>query len=172
MIEAVLFVVLAVVAIAGALAVVLAHNPVYSAMGLLATMFALAVFYVIHLAHFVAAVQVIVYAGAVITLFLFVIMLIGVDRAEDTSENLPGQRKLVIAFLAVTAIVAIALAFAVPFDWVVPQADGPAPNGTVEAISVVLFDEWIVPLIGTALLLTIGAVGALSLAYFRPRRQA
>ncbi|MFQ5966847.1 MAG: NADH-quinone oxidoreductase subunit J [Acidimicrobiia bacterium] len=171
MIEAILFVILASVAVAGALAVVLARNPVYSAMGLLATMFALAVFYVVHLAHFVAAVQVIVYAGAVITLFLFVIMLIGVDRAEDTTESLPGQRKLVIALVAVTGVVAAALTFAAPFDWVAPEIGGEAPNGTIEAVSTVLFSEWLVPVIGTALLLTIGAVGALSLAYFRPRRE-
>ena len=60
-----------------------ARNPVYSALGLMLTLFSVAVFYVSNGAHFVAAVQVIVYAGAVMTLFLFVIMLIGVDQAED-----------------------------------------------------------------------------------------
>ena len=54
--------------------------------------FSVAVLYVLQLAHLVAAVQVIVYAGAVMTLFLFVIMLIGVDKVESTEENLPMQR--------------------------------------------------------------------------------
>ena len=74
--------------------VIRARNPVYAAMGLLATLFSMAVLYVLNLAHFVAAVQIIVYAGAVMTLFLFVIMLIGVDKAEDLSETIPHQRRL------------------------------------------------------------------------------
>ena len=78
MVETVMFVLMAAGAIAGALSVVLAKNPVYAALGLLGTLFSLAVIYVVNLAHLVAAVQVIVYAGAVMTLFLFVIMMIGV----------------------------------------------------------------------------------------------
>ncbi len=170
MIEAVLFVLLATVAVSGALAVVLARNPVYSAMGLLATMFALAVFYVVHLAHFVAAVQVIVYAGAVMTLFLFVIMLIGVDRAEDTSEHLPAQRKLVAVFIGVVVAVSGTLLFAVRFDWVIPEQAAADATGTIEELSRVLFSGWVLPIIGTAVLLTIGAVGALSLAFYRSER--
>ena len=76
----VLFVIFAVAAVAGALAVVFSRNPIYSAIGLLATMVSLAVFYVVQSAQFVAMVQIIVYAGAVMTLFLFVIMFIGVDQ--------------------------------------------------------------------------------------------
>ncbi|MDE0643818.1 MAG: NADH-quinone oxidoreductase subunit J, partial [bacterium] len=91
MVELVIFALMGAVALAGAIGVVRARNPVYGAMGLMATLFALAVFYVVHLAHFVAVVQVIVYAGAVITLFLFVIMFVGVDRAEDLTEKLPVQ---------------------------------------------------------------------------------
>src|SRR3970282_2495046 len=71
---------------------VVAGTPVYSAVGLLGPLFSVAVLYVLQLAHLVAAVQVIVYAGAVMTLFLFVIMLIGVDQEETRSESLPLQR--------------------------------------------------------------------------------
>lgn len=169
MIEAVLFVVLGATAVAGALGVVLAKNPVYSAMGLLATMFSLAVFYVIHLAHFVAAVQVIVYAGAVVILFLFVIMLIGVDRIEDTSERLPTQRRLVTGIVGVIVAVSALLAFAVDFRWVTPSPG--TTNGTIEAISTQLFSGWVLPVIATALLLTIGAVGAVALAFYRSRAE-
>ena len=87
MTEVVIFALFAATAIGGALLMVLARNPVYSAIGLLTTMFSIAVFYVMQDAHFVAAIQVLVYAGAVMTLFLFVIMLIGVDRSEDTTER-------------------------------------------------------------------------------------
>ncbi|MDH5421728.1 MAG: NADH-quinone oxidoreductase subunit J, partial [Acidimicrobiia bacterium] len=96
MTEIVLFGIFGTVAIAGALSVILARNPIYSALGLMSTMFSLAVFYIMHLGHFVAAIQIIVYTGAVMTLFLFVIMLIGVDRSEDTAEQLPNQRRIVV----------------------------------------------------------------------------
>ena len=89
MVEVVVFAIFALAAVAGGVVMVTARNPVYSAMGLLMTMFSMAVFYVMNNAHFVAAVQVLIYAGAVMTLFLFVIMLIGVDKAVDTSEQIP-----------------------------------------------------------------------------------
>jgi len=79
MAETIVFIIFAAVALVGAISMVYARNPVYSAMGLLAAMFAIAVLYIVLDAHFIAAVQVIIYAGAVMTLFLFVIMLIGVD---------------------------------------------------------------------------------------------
>ena len=88
MVETVLFVIFAITALYGAISMVWARNPVYSALGLMLTMFSLAVFYVSNAGHFVAVVQVIVYTGAVMTLFLFVIMLIGVDKAEDRSEDI------------------------------------------------------------------------------------
>ena len=92
MVETVIFVIAALAALAGAVTVVLARNPIYSAVGLLGTLFSVAILYVVQLAHLVAAVQVIVYAGAVMTLFLFVIMLIGVDKEEKRVEPLPRQR--------------------------------------------------------------------------------
>jgi len=171
MVDAVLFVIVATTAVAGGVGVVMARNPVYSAMGLLATMFSLAVAYVVHLAHFVAFVQVIVYAGAVMTLFLFVIMLIGVDRSEDTSESLPAQRLLVILLTGLIAGIAGILFFAVGFEWVGPDPASLSPSGTIEALSTELFAGWLLPVLSTALLLTISAVGALALAYFRPTRR-
>ena len=92
MAEGLLFVLMGFGALVGAVTVVLARNPIYSAMGLLGTLLSVAVLYVAQLAHLVAAVQVIVYAGAVLTLFLFVIMMIGVDRSESRDETLPYQR--------------------------------------------------------------------------------
>jgi NADH-quinone oxidoreductase subunit J len=167
MVELVLFVVLGIAALAGAVAVVIARNPVYAAMGLLGTMFTLAVFYVVNLAHLVAAVQVIVYAGAVMTLFLFVIMLIGVDKAEDTSEHLPRQRLMVMLVAAALVLVGGGLALGGRFRWVTAPAQGPIPNGTVQAIAEPLFTDWVLAFEVTALLLTIGAAGAIALAYFR-----
>ena len=83
--------------LAGAFGVVLMSNPVHAAMSLVLTLFGVAVLFVAMEAHFLAAVQVIVYAGAIVVLFLFVIMLLGVDRAEDLQiEPFPIQRPLAI----------------------------------------------------------------------------
>ena len=77
----------------GAIGVVAQRNPVHAALSLVATLFGVAVLFVAQDAHFLAAVQVIVYAGAIVVLFLFVIMLLGVDQAEDLAiEPLGGQR--------------------------------------------------------------------------------
>ena len=168
MVELVLFAILAITSVAGALTVVFARNPVHSAMGLLGTLFSLGVIYVVNLAHLVAAVQVIVYAGAVMTLFLFVIMLIGVDKAEERTENLPYQRQLVIGLAVITLGLAGALAFGSGFRWIPAAPSGVAPpNGTVEAIAAPLFTDWVLAFEATALLLTIAAAGAIALAYFR-----
>ncbi|MBV8965659.1 MAG: NADH-quinone oxidoreductase subunit J, partial [Mycobacteriaceae bacterium] len=90
--EAVLFWILAVVAIVGALGMVMASKAVYSAIFLAMTMIVLAVFYIAQDAVFLGVVQVVVYTGAVMMLFLFVLMLIGVDTAESLIETLRGQR--------------------------------------------------------------------------------
>jgi NADH-quinone oxidoreductase subunit J len=168
MVELVLFVLMGIGAVAGALAVIFARNPVHAALGLLGTLFSLGVLYVVNLAHLVAAVQIIVYAGAVMTLFLFVIMMIGVDRAEDLSEPLPFQRPLVMGLGVIILALAGVLAIGGRFDWVPAASGSPAiPNGTIEAISEILFTEWILPFEVTALLLTIAAAGAIALAYYR-----
>src|SRR5690606_26833275 len=95
MVDVVVFAVAAAAALAGALGVVLSRNAVHAALGLVLSLFGVAVLFVDLGAHFLAAVQVIVYAGAIVVLFLFVIMLLGVDRSEDLSiEPIAGQRPL------------------------------------------------------------------------------
>src|SRR5258708_1834090 len=92
------FVASAMIVLAGALGVVISRNPVYSALSLVMTLFGIAVLFVEQGAHFLAAVQVIVYAGAIVVLFLFVIMLLGVDRTEDLeTDPLVAQRPMAIA---------------------------------------------------------------------------
>src|SRR5579875_3524399 len=90
--EAVLFWVLGALALIGAIGVVWAANAVYSALFLAMTMISLAIFYMAQDALFLGVVQVVVYTGAVMMLFLFVLMLIGVDSAESLVETLRGQR--------------------------------------------------------------------------------
>ncbi len=166
--ETVVFIIFAIASIAGGLVMIGARNPIYSAMGLLTSMFSMAVFYVLNDAHFVAAVQVIIYAGAVMTLFLFVIMLIGVDKAEDTTERLPFQRPLALLLsggLLVLIIVAGRAAWVTGFG----IFSGGEVNGTIENVADELFGTWLIPFQATVLLLTIAAVGTIALAQFSPR---
>src|SRR6195952_5356139 len=91
--ELAVFIAAAVICLAGALGVVLSDNPVHSALSLVGTLFGIAVLFISLDAEFLAAVQVIVYAGAIVVMFLFVIMLLGVDQTDDISvEPLKGQR--------------------------------------------------------------------------------
>jgi NADH-quinone oxidoreductase subunit J len=172
MVEALLFVVVGLVALVGAVTVVVSRNPVHSALGLLATLLAVAVLYVVQLAHLVAAVQVIVYAGAVLTLFLFVIMLIGVDKDETREETLPFQRWIVAAVSLVIVLFAAGVTLFGDFEWVPAAAGGQLSttvNGTIEAVALPLFTDWVLAFEATALLLTIAAAGAIALAHYRRR---
>lgn len=109
--EALVFFGAAVMIIAGAIAVVAMRHPVHSALGLVLTLFGVAVQFVAQEAHFLAVVQVIVYAGAIVVLFLFVLMLLGVDEATDLSiEPIRIQRPLAaVVSLGLVALVVAAV---------------------------------------------------------------
>ena len=93
--EYLVFFAAAAMVLGGAIGVITLKNPVHAALGLVMTLFGIAVQFVAQEAHFLAAVQVIVYAGAIVVLFLFVIMLLGVDNAMDLSiEPIKVQRPL------------------------------------------------------------------------------
>jgi NADH-quinone oxidoreductase subunit J len=96
-VELVVFVLASGMVLAGAFGVVLMSNPVHAAVSLVLTLFGVAVHFVAMEAHFLAAVQVVVYAGAIVVLFLFVIMLLGVDQADNLrTEPFPIQRPMAI----------------------------------------------------------------------------
>jgi NADH-quinone oxidoreductase subunit J len=95
--------------IAGALGVVLNSNPVHAALSLVGTLFGIAVLFVAQEAHFLAAVQIIVYAGAIVVLFLFVLMLLGVDQAEDLSIEPLGGAQRIVAVLVGLAVLGLPL---------------------------------------------------------------
>src|SRR5438093_12754710 len=96
MIEKILFWLMALVSLGSAILMVLVRNAVHAALLLVLNFFALAVFYVLLDAHFLAAVQVIIYAGAIMVLFLFVIMLLGVDRREPLEDSIRWQTPVAI----------------------------------------------------------------------------
>lgn len=107
--ELFVFVVAALMVLGGALGVITRSNPVHAALSLVLTLFGIAVMFVSHDAQFLAAVQVIVYAGAIVVLFLFVIMLLGVDQTEDVNiEPITVQRPL--ALIVGTGVMGIVIA--------------------------------------------------------------
>jgi NADH-quinone oxidoreductase subunit J len=161
----VVFVVSAVIILAGALGVIGSRNPVHAALSLVATLFGVAVLFVAQDAHFLAAVQVIVYAGAIVVLFLFVIMFLGVDEEEDvTTETLPGQRPaaLLLGGLGLAGVMVL-LAQA---DWATGRTGPGLPPGyeNVRSLAEVIFTRYLFAFEATSILLVIAIVGAVVLA--------
>jgi NADH-quinone oxidoreductase subunit J len=131
MVELLTFVIAAVIVLGGGLGVIVARNPVHAALSLVASLFGIAVLFVAQEAHFLAAVQVIVYTGAIVVLILFVLMLLGVDKEEDTSvEPITGQRPLAV-LLGALGLVAIAAVLLVP----VIAADDAEPQVSVDTVT-------------------------------------
>lgn len=169
--ETFVFLVAGAICLAGALGVVLSKNPVHSALSLVATLFGVAVLFVAQEANFLAAVQVIVYAGAIVVLFLFVIMLLGVDRSEDLSvEPIVGQRAAAIVVgIAVFALPVLALATT---EWTATGAESNLGSldtrPDVEAIGEIVFTRYLFAFEITSVLLVIAIVGAVMLAKRAP----
>jgi NADH-quinone oxidoreductase subunit J len=166
--ELVVFIILAPLAVVAAIGMVLSRNAVYSALLLVVNFFCLAGFYVLLEAQFVAAVQVIVYAGAIMVLFLFVLMLLGIGNEEAVSETIRGQRPAAV-LLTLGLLVAIVGALAAGlFD--APPASLAAANegGNVQAIGRLLFTRYTFAFETAGILLVVAAVGALVLGK-RPR---
>jgi NADH-quinone oxidoreductase subunit J len=171
--ETAVFIVCALIVLAGGLGVVSSRNPVHAALSLIATLFGIAVLFLNLGAELLAVVQVIVYTGAIVVLILFVMMLLGVDREEDLeTEPLVGQRLLAglvgLLFLgAVLAIIIIGKESIVTGSRSVTGAISPTMSNVAQ-IGTELFTTYVFPLEITAGLLTIAVVGAVVLAR-RPR---
>ena len=166
--EWVVFVAASVIVLTGALGVILAKNPVHSALMLVMTLFGIAVLFVAQEAHFLAAVQVIVYAGAIVVLFLFVIMLLGVDKVESWETGpLAGQRYAVGA-IAVIALAMIALLATRAIDVTQGQLSVVAPldgnEANVVTLGKALFTDYVFAFELTGALLVIAVIGAVVLA--------
>jgi NADH-quinone oxidoreductase subunit J len=161
--EAVLFWILAVVALIGALGMVMASKAVYSAMFLAMTMIVLAVFYVAQDALFLGVVQVVVYTGAVMMLFLFVVMLIGVDTAESLVETLRGQRiAALLAGLGFGVLLIAGIGTASTSMIGLAQANA---GGNVQGLAVLIFTRYLWAFEVTSALLITAALGAMVLAH-------
>jgi NADH-quinone oxidoreductase subunit J len=166
--EAVSFWVLGPLALLGALGMIFARNAVHSALFLVLTMLSLGILYMVQQAPFLGFVQIIVYTGAIMMLFLFVLMLVGRDSSDSVVEVLRGQRLMAtvlgigLAVLIVTAL-ARALTSVTPVGLQGDEANG--GPGNVENIGRSIFTDWLFPFELTSALLITAAVGAMVLGY-------
>ena len=161
------FIVAAGFVLVGAVGVVTSRNSVHAALSLVLTLFGVAVLFVEQQADFLAAVQVIVYAGAIVVLFLFVIMFLGVDKEENVAaEPLRGQRPLAVALVALGATGLLLLGevsrWTATGQQHVSGLDSGAPN--VNLIGTSLYTTYLFPFEATSALLIIAVVGAVVLA--------
>lgn len=150
-----------------ALGMILAKNAVHAALLLVVVMFDIAVFYVLNQAPFLGAVEIIVYAGAIMILFLFVLMLVGVDSSDSLVETLRGQRAASIVLgLGFVAIMAGGIGHAVE-DTPTRGLDAAnnLHNGNVAGIARLLFTDYVFPFEIVSALLIIAAVGAMVLGH-------
>jgi len=167
----VVFWVFAPIAIAAAVGMLVTRSVVYAALFLVVNFGCIAVMYLVLDAAFLFAVQIIVYAGAIMVLFLFVIMLLGVDRIDVRSERLWLQRPIAIV-LAVGFVleVATALRAGIGFATHAPEGfDLLQPAGNAQAVAEVLFRDYFFPFEATSILLIVAAIAAMVLAQRKVR---
>jgi NADH-quinone oxidoreductase subunit J len=167
MVDTAVFLVAGAICLVGALGVILARNPVHSALMLVMTLFGIAVLFVALEAHFLAAVQVIVYAGAIVVLFLFVIMLLGVDKATDLEVGaLKPQKWGALAFILGGVGVAVVLIAVLANPTTGARGVSGALDGTsnVRLLARSLFSDYVYAFELTSLLLVIAVIGAVVLA--------
>jgi NADH-quinone oxidoreductase subunit J len=159
------FILASAMVLAGALGVIVRANPVHAALSLVLTLFGVAVHFVALGAHFLAAVQVIVYAGAIVVLFLFVIMLLGVDTADDLSiEPFPIQRPLAVVLglgLAGLVIAAIVRARDRIAEGTPLESNG---DSNIEQLADNLFQDWVFAFEFTSILLIVAVAGTVLLS--------
>ncbi len=167
----VVFWVFAPIAVAAAVAMLVTRNVIYAALFLVANFGCIAVMYLLLDASFLFAVQISVYAGAIMVLFLFVIMLLGVDRIDVRSEGLFLQRPLAIVLgIGFVAEVTAAIRAGVGFATHAPEGfDQLQPAGNTQAVAAVLFRDYFFPFEVTSILLIVAAIAAIVLAQRKVR---
>jgi NADH-quinone oxidoreductase subunit J len=167
--EAFIFWILAPIAVAAALGMVLARSAIHAALLLAVVMLCLAAFYTAENAPFLAVVQVVVYTGAVLMLFLFVLMLIGVDSMDSLVETLRGQRVAALVIGLGFAILLVAsLASALKGFTPKGVSGAEAGQGNVAAIANLLFSRYVFAFEATSALLITAGLGAMVLAHREP----
>lgn len=161
-VDLILFLVIALVAVASALGMLFSRNAVYSALFLVLNFATVAIFYLLLGAPFIALTQVTVYAGAIMVLFLFVIMLLGTEELPK-SDKLPWQKPTAIVLAVILLVEGVYLIF---FQKVASGVISNAPTeafGGPKAIGEMLFNQYLFPFEVTSILLLVAMIGAIVL---------
>ncbi len=167
----VVFWVFAPIAIAAAVGMLVTRSVVYAALFLVVNFGCIAVMYLVLDAAFLFAVQIIVYTGAIMVLFLFVIMLLGVDRIDVRAERLWLQRPIAIV-LAIGFVLEVGTALRAGVGFATHAPDGFAllqPEGNTQAVASVLFKDYFFPFEATSILLIVAAIATMVLAQRKVR---
>lgn len=169
--ELIVFVLASAMMLIGAFGVITRSNPVHAALSLVLTLFGVAVHFVALEAYFLAAVQIIVYAGAIVVLFLFVIMLLGVDKAEDLqTEPLVAQRWFAgVAGLGLLGLLVIAVSrgaqvLTTRAEGLATSVEGASGDGNIQQLARSVFGDYVVAFELTSILLVVAVVGTVMLA--------
>lgn len=161
--ELALFIITAVVTIGAAVAMVLSRNAVHSALWLVLNFFGVAVLYLLLSAPFLAMVQITVYAGAIMVLFLFVIMLLGSEQGQEEVNGLPWQTPVALLLgLLLVGIAGYAL-FGANSSALPAIAQLPESFGAPDQVAAVLFSDNLLPFEITSVLLLVALIGAVVL---------
>ncbi|MFH1636310.1 MAG: NADH-quinone oxidoreductase subunit J [Chloroflexota bacterium] len=167
--ELIIFIILALVAIGAALGMLFSRNAVYAALFLILNFITVAIFYLILGGAFIAVTQVAVYAGAIMVLFLFVIMLLGTEKLGQ-SKTLAWQQPVAIVLALILMIEAVYVIF---FRFTGPSAAAALPEGfgSPAAIGTLLFSQYLLPFEMTSVLLLVAMIGAIVLTQKEKRNE-
>jgi NADH-quinone oxidoreductase subunit J len=169
--EKAVFFILAPIALIGAIGMVASRNAVHSALWLVLTMLSLGVFYIVQAGPFIGMVQIIVYTGAIMMLFLFVLMLVGRDASDAVIESLRGQQAAAIVLgVGFAGLLGTGLARVVGSLDVV-GLDQANKDGNVQGIAALLFTKYVFAFEVSSALLIAAAVGAMLLAHIEKRKE-
>ena len=167
--ELILFILLAVIAIASAVAMLLTRNAVYSALFLILNFSTIAVFYLLLSAPFIAMAQITVYAGAIMVLFLFVIMLLGTQETGKSSTfswQVPLAVFLGVMLLGSTGYIIVTGSGITP----PPELSVPGGLGNPQDIGLDLFTNYLLPFEATSIILLVAMIGAIVLTQVERRK--
>jgi NADH-quinone oxidoreductase subunit J len=162
--EKVLFITFAVIAVASALNILIQRNPLYSALSLIGTMVSLSALYVMLRAQFMAAIQIVVYAGAIMVLFVFVIMLLNAPKQQPQIDKQKSLRYLAIPFAGLMLAEAFYVVWSVREIQMPASAGGAGEVGTTWSVGMGLFTSYLLPFEVTSVLILMAVVGAMVLA--------
>jgi NADH-quinone oxidoreductase subunit J len=166
-----LFLVLALIAIAAALGMLLSRNAVYAALFLVVNFCTIAILYLTLNAPFLAIAQVTVYAGAIMVLFLFVIMLLGAERLAGSEGEITQWQRPVAIFLGAALLIETGYILLTQREWLAVSQALTEGFGSPQAIGRLLFSQYVLPFEVTSILLLVAMIGAIVLTRCQPRSE-